>query len=142
MFDVRLGSHVCLAAVGQLADALPIPAGALVVALQAADIAAFEQRRHGIRRPRYCLLDIGQRGVEPIKGAICRSAVDQRVDARRVRLQDMVEIGYNFVVIPDRCGRLRPVDQQVEIVRLQGNRRSGRRIRPHRIAAKPQAWPA
>jgi hypothetical protein len=90
VFDVGLGSHVCLAAGRQLANPFPILAGSLVVALQAADVAAFQERRRGIRRSRYCLLDIGERGVEPIQSAVCRGAVDQRVDARRVGLQDMV----------------------------------------------------
>src|SRR5215813_10221141 len=39
--DVRLGGHIGLTAGGQLADALPIMPGAFVVAVQAADIAAF-----------------------------------------------------------------------------------------------------
>src|SRR5437660_1477046 len=78
MFDVRLGSHVYLAAGGQLASPLPILACSLVVALHAADVAALQQCRRGIRRSCYCLLDIGQRGVEPIEGAVCRASFMQR----------------------------------------------------------------
>ncbi len=142
MFDVGLGSHVCLAAGGQLANPFPILAGSLVVALQAADVAAFQQRRRGIRHSRYCLLDIGEGGVEPIEGAVCRGAVNQCVDARRVSLQDVVEIGYRFVVIPRRCGRLRPIDHHVEVVRLQGNRRSGCRIGSNRVAGQAPGLPS
>ena len=54
-----------LAAGGQSANPLPILAGSLVVALQAADVAALQQRRRRIRCLGDCLLDIGERGVEP-----------------------------------------------------------------------------
>ena len=67
MLDIRLGSHIGLAAGRQLPDALPILPGPGEIALQAPDIAALEQRRHGIRRLRQRLLDIGEGGIEAVE---------------------------------------------------------------------------
>ena len=102
MFEVGPCRHVRLAAGREPADALPILAGSLEIAFEPADIAAFEQRRNRIRRLRERLLDIGERRIETAEGAVRRSAVDQRVDAARLGLQDMIEVG-------DRpCRNIRP----------------------------------
>src|SRR5205807_10373243 len=64
MFEVGFCRHVGLAAGGQPADALPILTGAVEIAFEPADVAAFEKARHRIRRLSERPLDIDERRIE------------------------------------------------------------------------------
>ena len=80
-------------------DALPILAGSFEIALEPADIAALEQPRYRLRYLRERLLDIRERGIETTECTIGRRAVDQRVHAGRLCLQNMIKIGDGLVEV-------------------------------------------
>ena len=89
-----------------MADALPVLTGAGVIPLQAPDIAALEQGRHGIRRLGQHLFDIRQCSIEAIERAMRRGAINKRVNPPRIRLQYTIEVRHGLVEISRRCGDL------------------------------------
>jgi hypothetical protein len=140
-FDIGFGSHICLAAGGQLTDALPISASRGVIPFQPTDVTTLQQSRSGIRRHDERFLDILQGGIETIESAICAGTVNQRVDTIWIRLQHMIQVVDSLVEVSCGCGRLRPVDQQIGIIRQQRYRRTRRRVGSRGVTGEAPSLP-